>query len=62
MPKNIFTPEVEGTKGRGKTQERMERVSRKKSSHAGSENMEKVGAGWKKWKDIFRQAKAHSWL
>ena len=39
----------------------MEKGSRKRSSSVGSEKMEIVG-GRKKWKDIFRQAKAHSGL
>ena len=43
MPKKIFTQEVEGTKRRGKAQERMERRSGKRSSGAGSEKMERVG-------------------
>jgi hypothetical protein len=37
MTKKIFTQEVEGTRMQGKTQERMERGSRKRSSCAGSE-------------------------
>jgi len=47
---------------KGKTQEKMERRSKKRSSSAGSEKMERVGAGRKKWKDIVRQAKGHSGL
>jgi len=43
MPKKIFTQELEGTRRRGRPQERMERRSRKKSSSAGSEKMERVG-------------------
>ena len=43
MPKKIFTQELEGTRRRGKTQERMERGSRKRSSSAGSEKMDRVG-------------------
>ena len=46
---------------KGKTQEGMERGSRKRSSSAGSAKMEKVGDR-KKWKDIVRQAKAHGRL
>ena len=42
MPKKIFTQELEGTRRRG-TQEKMERGSRKRSSSAGSEKMERVG-------------------
>ena len=41
MPKKIFTQQLEGT--RRKAQERMERRSRKRSSSAGSEKMERVG-------------------
>jgi hypothetical protein len=41
MPKKIFTRELEETKG--KTHERMERGSRKRSSSAGSEMLERVG-------------------
>jgi predicted Zn-dependent protease len=46
---------------KGKAQERMERGSRKRSSSARSEKMERVGDR-KKWKDVLRQAKAHSGL
>ena len=42
-----------------KGKEGMERGSRKRSSSAGSEKMERFGDR-KKWKDIVRQAKAHS--
>ena len=47
---------------KGKAQERVERGSRKKSSSTGSEKMERLGSRQEKWKDIVRQAKAHSWL
>jgi len=40
MHKKIFTQELEGTRRRGKP--RMERGSRKRSSSAGSEKMERV--------------------
>ena len=43
MPKKIFTQELEGDETKGETQERMERRSRKRSSSAGSEKMERVG-------------------
>jgi hypothetical protein len=45
-----------------KTQERMERRSRKRSSYADSENMERAGDRKGKWRGIVRQAKAHSGL
>jgi hypothetical protein len=43
IPKKIFTQELEGTKRKGKAQERMEKISRKRSSIDGSEKMEKGG-------------------
>jgi len=43
MPKNIFTQQLERTRRRGKTHEKMERGSRKRSSIGGSEKMERVG-------------------
>ena len=43
MPKKVFTQELKGTRRRGKTQGKMERGSRKRSSSAGSEKMERVG-------------------
>ena len=43
IPKKIFTQELEGFEKKGKTQEKMERGNRKRSSSAGSEKMERVG-------------------
>jgi len=43
MPKKIFTQELEGTRRRGRPQEKKERGSRKRPSSAGSEKMERVG-------------------
>jgi len=43
MPKKIFTQELGGAETKEKTQERMERRSRKRSSSNGSEKMERVG-------------------
>ena len=42
MPKKIFTQELEGTR-RERPRKKMERGSRKRSSSAGSEKMERVG-------------------
>jgi len=43
MPKKIFPQELEGTRLKKKIQERMERRSRKRSSSAVSEKLERVG-------------------
>jgi hypothetical protein len=43
MPKKVVTPRTGRDETKGKTQERMERGSRKRSSSAGSEKMERVG-------------------
>jgi hypothetical protein len=43
MTKKNFTQELEGTRLMGKTQEKMERGSRKRSSSARGEKMERVG-------------------
>ena len=43
MPQKIFNKELEGTRKKGKTQEKMERGSRKRSSSAGCEKMKRVG-------------------
>jgi len=43
MPRKIFTKELEGTRRRGRPKKKMERGSRKRSSSAGSEKMERVG-------------------
>jgi len=43
MPKKIFTQELEGTRRRGRPRKGMQKGSRKRSSSAGSEKMERVG-------------------
>ena len=43
MPKKIFTEELEGTRRRGRPRKGWRRRSRKRSSSAGSEKMERVG-------------------
>jgi hypothetical protein len=59
-PKKIFTQELEGTRRRGKPREG-KRGSGKRSLSARSEKMERVGER-QQWKDVVRQAKAHSGL
>jgi hypothetical protein len=43
MPKKIFLSRTGRDEKKGKTQEKMERGSRKRSASAGSEKMERVG-------------------
>jgi len=45
MPKNDLHSRTGRDEAKGKTQERMEKGSRKRSSSAGSEKMERVGDG-----------------
>jgi hypothetical protein len=55
-------PRTGRDKTTGKTEERMERGSTKKSSSAGSEKMDRDGDRQEKLKDIVQKAKAHSEL
>jgi len=57
VPKKIFTPELEGTRRRGKTHEKVERGSRKRSQVLGVRRWREMVADRKKWKYIVRKAK-----
>jgi len=46
---------------KGKTQEKMERGSRKRSSSAGSEKMERVGGRWKKMEGHCSKGQSPQW-
>jgi hypothetical protein len=59
MPKKDLHSRNGRDETKRKTQERMERRSRKRSSSVGSEKMERVGDRTK-WRHIVRQAKAHN--
>ena len=61
MPKNIFAQKLEGTRRRGKTQEKMERGSRKRSSCAGSEKMERVGGRYEKMEGHCSTGQSPQW-
>ena len=61
MPKNIFTHELEGTRRRGRLRKGWkEEVER--DQVLGVRRWRELVADRKKWKDIVRQAKAHSGL
>ena len=63
MPKKIFTQELEGTRRRGRPRKRWkEEVERDLQVLVGRRWRELVADRKKKWKDIVRQAKAHSGL
>jgi len=59
MPKTIFTQELEGTRRRGRPRKRWKEEVERELQVLGVRGW-KVGADMKKWKDIVRQAKAHS--
>jgi hypothetical protein len=61
MPQKNLHSKTGRNERKGKTQKRMERRSRKRSSSAGSEKMERVGDRTK-LRDIVRRAKAHNGL
>ena len=56
-----LTQELEGTKRRLKTQEKMERGSRKRSSSAGSEKMERVGSRQEKMEGHCSTGQSPQW-
>ena len=59
MPKKIFTQELEETRRRGRARKRWKEEVERDLQVLG---VEKMVADRKKWKDIVRQAKAHSGL
>jgi len=62
MTKKIFTQELEGmNEKKGKTQETMERGSRKRSSSAGSEKMERVGGRYEKMEGHCSTGQSPQW-
>ena len=61
MPKKIFTQELEGTR-RGRPRKRWKEEVEKDLHVLGVRRWTELVADTKKWKDIVRQAKAHSEL
>jgi len=62
MPKKIFTQELEGTRRRGRPRKRWKEEVERDLQVLGVRRWRELVADRKKWKDIFRQAKAHSEL
>ena len=62
MTKKIFTQELEGTRRRRRPRKRLKEEVERDLQVLGVRRWRGVVADRKKWKDIFRQAKAHSGL
>ena len=62
MPKKIFTQELEGTRRRGRSRKGWKEEVEGDLQVLGVRRWREWVADKKKWKDIFRQAKAHSGL
>jgi len=62
MPKKIFTLELEGTRRRGRPRKRWKEEVERYLQVLGVRRWRELVADRKKWKDIVRQAKAHSGL
>jgi hypothetical protein len=62
MPKKIFTQELEGTRRRGRTRKGWKEEVERDLQVLGVRRWRELVADRKKWKDIVRQAKAHSGL
>ena len=62
MPKKIFTQEMEGTRRKGRPRKRWKEEVERDLQVLGLRRWRELVADRKKWKGIFRQAKAHSGL
>jgi len=62
MPKKVFTEELEGMRRRGRPRERWKEEVERDLQVLGVRRWRELVAERKKWKDIVRQAKAHSGL
>jgi len=62
MPKNIFTQELEGVMRRGRPRKGWKDEVERDLQMLGVRRWRKLVMDRKKWKDIVRQAKAHSGL
>jgi hypothetical protein len=62
MPKKIYTQELEGTRRRGRPRKGWKEEVERDLQVQGVRRWRELVADRKKWKDIVRQAKAHSGL
>jgi len=62
LPKKFFTQELEGTRRRGRPRKRWKEEVESDLQVLGLRRWRELVAERKKWKDIVRQAKAHSGL
>jgi hypothetical protein len=62
MPKKIFTQELEGMRRRGRARKGWKEEAERDLQVLGVGRWRELVADRKKWKDIVRQAKAHSGL
>ena len=62
MPKKIFTQELEGTRQKGRPRKGWKEEVERDLQVVGVRRWRELVADRKKWKDIVRQAKAHSGL
>jgi len=62
MPKKIFAEELEGTRRRGRPGRRWKEEVERDLQVLGVRRWRELVADTKKWKDVVRQAKAHSGL
>jgi len=62
MPKKLLTQELDGTRRRGRPKKRWKGEVERALQVLGVRRWRELVADRKKWKDIVRQAKAHSGL
>jgi hypothetical protein len=62
MPKLIFSQELEGPRRRGRPRKRRKEEVERDLHVPGVRRWRELATDRKKWRDIVRQAKAHSWL
>jgi hypothetical protein len=62
MPKKIFAQELEGTKRRGRPRKGWREEVERDLQVLGVRRWRELVTDWTKWRDIVRQAKAHSGL